>query len=96
MAWDSTSYQMYILTNLANDLTVSADSGTPVVGQKMIFRFISTSTRTLTWTTGSSKSFRAMGVTLPTILTANKITYLGCIYNAVDLRWDVIAVGAEQ
>jgi len=49
----------------------------------------------LTWTTGSSKSFRAVGITLPTTTTINKTTYVGCIYNAAADRWDAVATVTE-
>jgi hypothetical protein len=96
LAWTSNSYDQYILTGLANALTINADSNTPVDGQKMVFRFKDNGTaQALTWTTGANKAFRAMGVTLPTTTVVNKTLYIGCIYNAADLRWDVVAVAQE-
>jgi len=80
----------------AGALTINADSGTPVNAQKIIFRFLDNGTaRALTWTTGSSKSFREVGVTLPTTTTVNKTTYVGCIYNAAADRWDAVATVTE-
>jgi hypothetical protein len=96
LVWTSNSYDQYILTGLANALTINADSSTPVDGQKMVFRFKDNGTaQALTWTTGASKAFRAVGVTLPTTTVVSKTLYIGCIYNAADLRWDVIAVAQE-
>ena len=97
LAWDSSAYAQYALTALANALTINADANAaPVDGQKMTFRFKDNGTaRALTWTTGSAKSFRVIGTTLPTTTVVNKIVYVGCIYNAADSRWDVIAVGQE-
>jgi len=82
---------------LANALTISADANTaPADGQRMMFRFKDNGTaRALTWTTGSTNSFRVVGVTLPTTTVASKLLYVGCIYNAADSRWDAIAVGQE-
>lgn len=95
-SWNSDLYDTYIITAQAGSLTINADSGSPVNDQKIIFRFKDDGTaRSLNWTTGSSKSFRAIGVTLPTTTTVGKITYVGCIYNANDLRWDVVAVAQE-
>jgi hypothetical protein len=95
-SWNSDNYDTYILTALAENITISADSGSPPNGEKVIFRFKDNGTaRTLTWTTGSSKSFRAIGVTLPTSTTPNKTLYVGVIYNLNDVRWDVIAVTTE-
>jgi hypothetical protein len=97
LAWDSSAYAQYALTALANALTINADANAaPVDGQKMTFRLKDNGTaRALTWTTGSAKSFRVIGTTLPTTTVVNKIVYVGCIYNAADSRWDVIAVGQE-
>ena len=95
-AWDSNSYDQQEFTALANALTINADAGTPTDGQKTIFRFQDNgSAQALTWTTGSAKSFRAIGVTLPTTTVINKTVYIGCIYNSGDSRWDVIAVAQE-
>jgi hypothetical protein len=97
LVWDSSAYVQYSLTGLANTLTINADANTaPADAQKMTFRIKDDGTaRALTWTTGSSKSFRVIGATLPTTTVANKIVYVGCIYNAADARWDVVAVGQE-
>ena len=51
-------------------------------------------TRTVSWTT-SSGAFRAIGVTLPTVTVANKITYVGCVYNNTASYWDAVAVTTE-
>lgn len=96
LAWNSDNYDEYAATAQANALTISADAGTPVDGRKIIFRLKDNGTpQTLTWTTGSTNSFRAVGVTLPTTTAANKTTYVGCIYNAADSRWDAVAVAQE-
>lgn len=94
--WNSDNYDTYILTALAGNITISADSGSPPDGKKVIFRFKDNGTsRTLTWTTGASKAFRAVGATLPTSTTISKTVYVGAIYNSADSRWDVIAVSTE-
>jgi hypothetical protein len=96
LGWDSDSYDIYEITALAGNLTISADAGSPINGQKILFRIKdSGSTRTLTWTTGTAKSFREIGTLLPLTTTANKLVYVGAIYNSTDSRWDVIAVGQE-
>lgn len=95
-AWNSTGFSLQAFTALANALTINADAGSPVDGQKTIFRFQDNGTaRALTWTTGVAKGFEAVGVTLPTTTVANKITYVGCIYNGNRQRWDAIAVSQE-
>jgi hypothetical protein len=96
LSWNSDSFDEYAITAQAADLTISADAGTPVDGQKIIFRIKDNGTaRALTWTTGTSKSFRVVGSILPTSTTISKITYVGCIYNAADARWDAVAVVTE-
>ena len=97
LVWDSSACDQYALTALANALTINADANTsPADGQKMTFRIKDNGTaRALTWTTGTAKSFRVIGTTLPTTTVVNKIVYVGCIYNAADSRWDVVAVGQE-
>lgn len=82
----------YNITALATSATIAAPSGAPVDGQRLILRFEDNGTgRALTWTT-SSGAFRAVGVTLPTTTVATKVTYVGCVYNAQDSFWDVVAV----
>lgn len=96
LSWNSNSFDLYAATAQAGNLTLNADSGTPTDGQRITFRFKDNGTpRTLTWTTGASKAFRAIGVTLPTTTTANKTIYVGAVYNAFDDRWDVVAVSTE-
>ena len=83
------SFDQYVYTDLAANLTINAPTGTPVVGNKLLFAIKDNGTsRTLTW----NAAFVPVGVTLPTATTAGKWTYVGCIYNASATRWDVIAV----
>ena len=56
--------------------------------------------RSLAFVLGSAKAFNAVGVSLPTTTAnlsgvAGKWLYIGCIYNAINSRWDVIAVTQE-
>ena len=79
-----------ITATLIDDKTLEFD------GQKMTFRIKDNGTaRALTWTTGSSKAFRAIGTTLPTTTTISKTVYVGCVYNSTDSRWDVVAIAQE-
>lgn len=96
LAWNSNNAQQYHITALAAAMTISADAGTPTDAERFIFRIKDNGTaRALTWTTGSTNSFRAVGVTLPTTTVISKTVYVGCIYNAADSRWDVVAVSQE-
>jgi hypothetical protein len=95
-AWNSDSYDIQAITGLSNALTINADAGTPTNGQRTVFRFKDNGTaRSLSWTTGSSKSFRAIGVTLPTTTVSLKTLYVQCIYNSFDARWDAVQVSQE-
>ena len=83
---------VYAYTALAAGLTINAPTGTPVNGDKLMFRLLDNGTaQTLTW----NATYTAIGVTLPTTTTASKTTYVGCIYNANNTRWDVIAVTTQ-
>ena len=95
-SWNSDNFEQYAFTALANALTINADSGTATDGRKIIFRFLDNGTgQALTWTTGSAGAFRAVGVSLPTTTVANKVMYVGCIYNSNASRWDVISLSVE-
>jgi len=96
LAWNSDNFDQYAATAQAASLTISADAGTPTDGQKVIFRFKDNGTpRSLTWTTGVAGGFQAVGVALPSATVANKITYVGAIYNSSSSRWDVVAATTE-
>lgn len=83
---------IYAYTALAAGLTINAPTGTPVDGNKLTFRLLDNGTaRALTW----NATYTVIGVTLPTTTVANKTTYVGCIYNANNTRWDVIAVATQ-
>jgi hypothetical protein len=89
---DISAYDQYAYTALAANLTINSPTGTPVDGNKLIFRILDNGTaRTLTW----NATFVVIGVTLPTTTTVNKTTYVGCIYNANNTRWDVVAVATQ-
>jgi hypothetical protein len=83
---------VYAYTALAAGLTINVPTGTPVDGDKLMFRLLDNGTpQTLTW----NPTFTVIGVTLPTTTTASKTTYVGCIYNSNATRWDVIAVTTQ-
>lgn len=102
-AWDSDSYDQQSFSALANSLTINADAGNPVDGEKTMLRFKDNgTTKTLTFTGGASKAFRDLTGTLTVsgsnwtfATTASKTVYFGCIYNAADARWDIVAQRAE-
>lgn len=89
---DISSYDQYCVTAQAATLTINAPIGTPVDGDKLIFRILDNGTsQTLSW----NATFTAIGVTLPTATTISKTTYVGCIYNANNTRWDVVAATTQ-
>jgi hypothetical protein len=92
----SDTADQYNVTALASSpATIAAPSGSPTNGQKLVIRLKDNGTgRTLNWTT-TSGGYRAIGVTLPNTTVANKTTYVGCIYNATDTFWDVVASVTE-
>ena len=86
---DVSAADIYAYTSLGSDLTINAPIGTPLNGDKLIFRFLDNGTaRLLTW----NATYTVINVTLPTTTTINKTTYVGCIYNAAGVRWDVLSV----
>lgn len=89
---DISSFDQYVFTAQAAALAINAPIGTPVDGNKLIFRILDNGTsQTLSW----NGTYTAIGVTLPTSTTVSKTTYVGCIYNTNNTRWDVIAVTTQ-
>jgi len=76
------------VTAQAAGLTLANPTGTFVEGQALIFRIKDNGTAR---SIGFGTKFRAIGVTLPTTTTISKTTYVGCIYNSTDDKFDVIA-----
>ena len=86
------SFDQYAFTALAADLTINAPTGSPVDGTKLLFRILDNGTsRNLTW----NATYTSVGITLPLTTTANKTTYVGCVYNTNNTRWDVVAVSTQ-
>ena len=89
---DISASDVYAYTALAAGLTINAPTGTPLDGDKLIFRLLDNGvSRALTW----NATYTVIGVTLPTTTSVSKTTYVGCIYNANNTRWDVIAVTTQ-
>jgi hypothetical protein len=91
---DGTLYDTYIFTALAADITFNASSA-GINGKNLLIRIRDNNTvRNITWATGTN-GFRAIGLTLPTLTVANKLLYIGLVYNADDQKWDAIAYSLE-
>ena len=89
---DISSFDQYNLTAQAVGLTVAAPTGTPVDGNRLVIRILDNGTgQTISW----NATYTVIGVTLPTTTTANKMVYVGCIYNSTNTRWDVVAVATQ-
>ena len=80
------------ITAQAVGLTLANPTGTFSEGQSLIFRIKDSGTaRSIAYGT----NFRAIGVTAPTTTTANKTTYIGCIYNSTDTKFDIVGTCTE-
>jgi hypothetical protein len=89
---DISAYDQYNLTAQAATLTIAAPTGTPLNSNKLIIRILDNgSAQTLSW----NATYTPIGVFLPTVTTASKMLYVGCIYNADNTRWDVVLVTTQ-
>jgi len=89
---DADACDQFNITALDDDATFGAPSGTPVDGQKLIIRILDDSTpRSLSW----NAIYTARGTDLPTTTTADKLLYVGLIYNDAASTWDCVAVHEE-
>ena len=89
---DVDSSEMEIVSALAAALTIAAPTGTVHEGKELTFRIKDDGTaRGLTW----NAIFVDYTGSLPTTTVANKTVYIGCKYNAVDTKWDVVAVQVQ-
>jgi len=85
-------YEQESVNDLATALTIGAPTGTVSTGMKLIIRIADNGTaQSLTF----NAIFRAIGVTLPTTTTANKVLYIGCVYSEQGSKWDVVAIKEE-
>jgi hypothetical protein len=80
------------ITSQEEDLELANPTGDFVEGQSLIFRIKDDGVSRLI---GYGLNFRAIGVTLPTATVSNKITYLGCIYNSTDNKFDIVGTCTE-
>ena len=81
----------YDVTALATGAAVGVPSGTPTNSQKILVRIYSAAAQALTW----NAIYQPIGVTLPTTTAVGKWTYIGIVYNSLNTKWDVIAVGQQ-
>jgi hypothetical protein len=84
----------YNVTALATTASFAVPSGTPTDGQKLSIRIYAGTTQTISWVT-TAGGYRVIGTTLPLSVPATKTIYVGCVYNAADSFWDVVAVATQ-
>jgi hypothetical protein len=90
----SDTADQYNVTALATTASFAVPSGTPTDGQKLSIRIYAGTTQTISWVT-TAGGYRVIGTTLPTSVPATKTIYVGCVYNAADSFWDVVAVATQ-
>ena len=84
--------KLVVTSALAAALTIAAPTGTAQEGQELTFRFKDNGTaRALTW----NAIFEDYTGSLPTTTTAGKTVYIGCKYNLINTKWDVVAVQTQ-
>ena len=77
------------ITAQAVALALANPTGAFVEGQSLIIRIKDNGTaRSIAYGT----NFREIGVTAPTTTVANNTTYIGCIYNSTDTKFDIVGV----
>jgi hypothetical protein len=80
-------------STLSVNVSINNPSGTPVEGQRLMFRIKSDgSAHTLTWTgTQWRASVAGTAPPLPPTTNPNRNIYLGFVYNSTDTKWDLLA-----
>lgn len=84
---DSGIYDLAILTNLTVALTIGAPTN-PTDGRRLTIRILSPGVNAITW----NSVWRAVGAPLVGSTTAGKTIYFNAMYNAQDVKWDMLSV----
>jgi hypothetical protein len=86
---DTTDIATQANTQAVSTLTINAPTGTPVNGQKIIFRLLSTNIQTFSWNAVFQGS---NDLALPSASTgSNKYDYMGFIWNSTNSKWQMLA-----
>lgn len=88
---NSDTYDTAQFTAQTTGLTISSLTGSPVNGQKFVFRIKGNSNYSITF----GSQFREIGVNVPNTLIPNKNLYVGTVYNSSENKWDILAVNIE-
>ena len=86
------SEDMGVMNALTAGVTINNPTGTPVEGQKLMYRIKDNGTAR---SIGFGAAFRGVIAALPTTTTVGKWTYIGFSYNSTDSLWDMIAYGVQ-
>lgn len=86
---DTTDIATQANTQAAGTLTISAPTGTPTNGQKLMLRLSSTSVQTFSWNAAFQGS---TDLALPTVSSSSgKYDYTGFIWNSTNSKWQLLA-----
>lgn len=86
---DTTDIATQANTQAVGNLTINAPTGTPINGQKLIFRLQSTNAQTFLWNAVFAGS---TDLVLPAVSSAaSKYDYVGFIYNSTAAKWQMVA-----
>ena len=86
---DTTDVALQTNTQATGTLTINAITGSPVNGQKIIFRLKSTNVQTFSWDAVFQGS---VDLVLPTASTGgDKFDYFGFMYSSSTSKWHLIA-----
>lgn len=86
---DTTDLAIQTNTGVAGTLTISAPTGNPVDGQRLIIRITSTNVQTFSW---NAIFLGTVDLTLPTTTSGgSKEDYIGFIYDSVNVKWHLVA-----
>ncbi len=85
---DSDQYDLIDVTALAVAASIAAPLGTPVNGQRLLFRLLDNGvSHSLTW----ASAYISGGITLPGATTAGKVQHLGFFYDSNLSKWMSVA-----
>ena len=86
---DITDLAVQTNTQPAGTLTMNAPTGTPVDGQKIVFRLRSANVQTFVW---NAAFVGSADQSLPVVSSGgNKYDYMGFIYNSASSNWQMLA-----
>jgi len=86
---DTTDIATQANTQAAGTLTINAPTGTPVNGQKLVLRLLSTNVQTFSW---NAIFVGSTDLPLPTASTgSSNYDYLGFVYNSTAAKWQLLA-----